>query len=156
VIEPFETDDDHDRRYALGVDGLVGRFNAAGVVEAADVHAARRIQALAGESDDDVGLAVALAVRSLRHGSVCLDLPSLATEPLPDGLAWPGDDWVGRVAASRVAEAGVVRVEDGVVYLDRYWREECQVRDDLVARLALPAPAVDERRLAALAPVLFP
>jgi len=156
VIEPFETDDDHDRRYALGVDGLVGRFNAAGVVEAADVHAARRIQALAGESDDDVGLAVALAVRSLRHGSVCLDLPSLVTEPLPGGLAWPGDDWVGRVAASRVAEAGVVRVEDGVVYLDRYWREECQVRDDLVARLALPAPAVDERRLAALAPVLFP
>jgi exodeoxyribonuclease V alpha subunit len=156
VIDPFETEDDHDRRYALTLDGLVGRFNAAGVVEAADAHAARRIQALAGETDDEVGLAVAFAVRSLRHGSVCLDLPSLTAEPLPGDLAWPGGDWVGRLAASRVSQAGVVRVEDGVVYLDRYWREECQVRDDLVARLALPAPAVDEQRLAVLAPVLFP
>jgi exodeoxyribonuclease V alpha subunit len=156
VIDPFETEDDHDRRFALTLDGLVGRFNAAGVVEAADAHAARRIQALAGETDDEVGLAVAFAVRSLRHGSVCLDLPSLTAEPLPGDLAWPDGDWVGRLAASRVSQAGVVRVEDRVVYLDRYWREECQVRDDLVARLALPPPAVDEQRLAALAPVLFP
>jgi exodeoxyribonuclease V alpha subunit len=156
MIEPFETDDPRDRRFALGLDGVLGRFNAAGVVEAADVHAARRIQALAGEPDDEVGLAVALAVRSLRHGSVCLDLPEAAAEPLPTGVVWPAAGWVDRVAASRVAQAGVVRVEAGLLYLDRYWREECQVRDDLVARLSLPPPSVDEGRLAALAPVLFP
>ena len=156
MIEPYESDDPHDRRYALGLTGLLGRFNAGGVLEAADVHAARRIQALATEPDDEVALALALAVRAVRHGSVCLDLPSLAEEPLPDGLAWPASGWSDRVADSRIAQAGVVRVEGGVVYLDRYWREECQVRDDLVARLALPPPTVDEARLATLAPVLFP
>lgn len=155
MIEPFETEDSHDRRFALGLSGVLGRFNASGVVEAADVHAARRIQALAAEPDDDVALAVALAVRSLRHGSVCLALPGLTAEPLPQGLAWPGDGWVDRVAASRVAQAGVVRVENGVLYLDRYWREECQVRDDLVSRLSLPPPEVDEARLQTVARVLF-
>jgi exodeoxyribonuclease V alpha subunit len=155
MIEPFETEDPRDRRFALGADGVLGRFNASGVIEASDVHTARRIQALAAEPDDEVALAVALAVRSLRHGSVCLELPGLTAEALPDGLAWPGDGWVDRVAASRVSQAGVVRVEDGVLYLDRYWREECQVRDDLVARLSLPPPAVDEARLEAVARVLF-
>jgi exodeoxyribonuclease V alpha subunit len=156
MIEPFESEDVHDRRYARGVPGLLGRFNAAGVLEAADVHTARRIQALAAEPDDEIALAVGLAVRSLRHGSVCLDLPALAAEPLPHGLSWPGGDWVERVRASRVALSGVVRVEEAVVYLDRYWREERQVRDDLAARLELPPPAVDETRLEALAGTLFP
>jgi exodeoxyribonuclease V alpha subunit len=136
--------------------GLLGSFNAAGVIEAADAHTAHRIQALAVEPDDEVALAVALAVRSLRHGSVCLDLAALPTEPLPDGLSWPADGWADRVGTSRVAEAGVLRVEGGRVYLDRYWREECQVRDDLVARLSLPPPPVDRARLAALGEILFP
>jgi exodeoxyribonuclease V alpha subunit len=155
VIEPFETEDPHDRRYALGLSGVLGRFNAAGVVEASDVHVARRIQALAAEPDDEVSLAVALAVRSLRLGSVCLELMGLTDEPLPEGLAWPADGWLDRVAASRVAQAGVLRVEDDVLYLDRYWREECQVRDDLTARLSLPRPAVDESRLESLSAALF-
>jgi exodeoxyribonuclease V alpha subunit len=156
MIEAFETDDPRDRRLALGRTGVLGRFNAAGVVEASDVHAAHRICTLAGEPDEEVALAVALAVRSLRHGSVCLDVAAVSAEGLPGGLAWPGDGWAERVAASRVGQAGVVRVEHGVLYLDRYWREECQVRDDLVARLALSPPPVDEARLESLAPVLFP
>ncbi|MBO0845666.1 MAG: AAA family ATPase, partial [Nocardioides sp.] len=156
MIEPFETDDPHDRRFGLGLTGVLGRFNQAGVVEASDAHTARRIQTLAGEPDDDAALALALAVRSLRHGSVCVDLDTLVGEPLPDGLRWPETGWSDRVAASQVSRAGVLRVEDSVVYLDRYWREECQVRDDLVARLTLPPPTVDVRRLEALAPVLFP
>ncbi|HEY3531322.1 MAG TPA: exodeoxyribonuclease V subunit alpha [Nocardioides sp.] len=155
MIEPFATDDPRDRRYALGMTGVLGRFNAAGVVEAADVHAAHRIRTLAAEPDDDVALAVALAVRSLRHGSVCLDMAGLTSDPLPDGLAWPGREWLDKVAASSIARAGVVRVEDGVLYLDRYWREECQVRDDLVARLSLPPPVVDDSRLEVLAATFF-
>ena len=54
MIEPFETDDPRDRRFALGMSGVLGRFNEAGVIEAADAHTARRIQTLAGEPDDDV------------------------------------------------------------------------------------------------------
>jgi exodeoxyribonuclease V alpha subunit len=155
MIEPFEAEDPYDRRLALARTGLLTRFNAAGVVEASDVHAAQRIQALAAEPDDEVALAVALAVRSLRHGSVCLELGGLAEETLPDGLAWPSGDWVERVAASTLARSGVVRVEGDVVYLDRYWREECQVCDDIAARLSLPAPVVDVGRLETLARSLF-
>src|SRR3954453_6188497 len=128
MTESFETDDPRDRRLALGVTGVLGRFNAAGVIEAADVHTARRIQALADEPDDDVALALALAVRSLRHGSVCLDLADLLTEVARGGLSCPGPGWADRVGSSRLAEAGVLRVEGSVTYLDRYWREECQVR----------------------------
>ena len=156
MIEPFETDDPRDRRLALGVTGLLGRFNTAGVIEAADAHTARRVQVLAAEPDDEVALALALTVRSLRHGSVCLDLDDLTSEALPGGLAWPTEGWVDRVGSSRLAEAGVLRVEGSVAYLDRYWREECQVRDDLEARLSLVPPVVDGARLEALAPVLFP
>jgi exodeoxyribonuclease V alpha subunit len=87
---------------------------------------------------------------------VCLDLADLVAEVLPSGLSWPGGDWVQRVGASRLTAAGVLRAEGSVTYLDRYWREECQVRDDLAARLALPPPVVDDARLATLAPVLFP
>jgi exodeoxyribonuclease V alpha subunit len=155
MIEPFETEDPRDRRFALGVGGVLGAFNAAGVVESSDAHAARRIQALTDEPDDEVALAVALAVRSLRHGSVCLGLAGVTDEPLPADLAWPRGTWTERVAASKVAQAGVVRVEGGLLYLDRYWREECQVRDDLVARLSLPSPVVDVRRLESVARTLF-
>ncbi|MDX6358102.1 MAG: exodeoxyribonuclease alpha subunit [Nocardioidaceae bacterium] len=156
MIEPFETDDAHDRRFARDVGGVLGRFNAAGVLEAADAHTARRVQALTGESDDDAALALAFTVRSVRHGSVCLDLDELVADGLPTGLAWPRAGWAGRVGASRLAHAGVLRVEGSVAYLDRYWREECQVRDDLVGRLDLAPPEVDGDRLDALAPVLFP
>jgi exodeoxyribonuclease V alpha subunit len=156
MIEPFETDDPHDRRYARCAEGMLGSFNAAGVIEAADAHTARRISQLAGEPDDDASLALALTVRSVRHGSVCVDLDDLAGSELPTGLAWPGVGWADRVGASRLAEAGVLRVEGSVAYLDRYWREECQVRDDLVARLGLAPPTVDDAKLDALAPVLFP
>jgi exodeoxyribonuclease V alpha subunit len=71
-------------------------------------------------------------------------------------LEWPDADWVDRVRASRLTQVGVLRAEGSVSYLDRYWREECQVRDDLVARLGLLPPVVDDARLEALAPVLFP
>jgi exodeoxyribonuclease V alpha subunit len=156
LVEPFETDDPHDRRFALGTAGLLGRFNAAGVLEASDVHAATRIQALAEEPDDEVALALACVVRQLRHGSVCLDLAAVVADPLPDGLAWPAAGWHGRVADSRIGSSGVLRVEGTVAYLDRYWREECQVRDDVVARLALTPPPAHEAGLATLASELFP
>ena len=125
---------------------MLGRFNAAGVIEAADAHTARRIQALAGEPDDEVALALALTVRSLRHGSVCLDLGDLVAEALPDGPGVAGR----RLGRPGRAPAGWRRPvccgsRAAVTYLDRYWREECQVRDDLAARLAL-ATARGRRR----------
>ena len=64
-------------RIALHAGPLLAPFNAAGVLAAADVHVARRLGRLAGEGDERVLLAVALAVRAVRAGSVCVDLDDL-------------------------------------------------------------------------------
>ena len=49
-------------------------FQDAGVLTLADVHTAVQVCRLGGEPDERVRLALALAVRALRHGSVCLEL----------------------------------------------------------------------------------
>jgi len=162
VYQLWETDDPHDARFALGADGLLADFNRAGVLTAADVHVATRAGELVGEERDDVRLALALAVRAARHGSVCVDLAALV-ESAGDGqeLPWPRGDggpdgWLQRVASGPLAERSVVQVSAGLLYLDRYWREEGQVRDHLLSRLQAPAPAVDEQPLRASAERLFP
>ncbi|WP_423464316.1 exodeoxyribonuclease V subunit alpha [Promicromonospora sp. MS192] len=168
AIERWTSDDPHDARRALGATGLLRTFNDAGVLTAADVHVARRTADAAGEDDETVRLAVALAVRAVRQGSVCVDLGGFDDGGVPDSasvgagaddtpLPWPAaDGWLDRVAASPLAERSVVRADLGLLYLDRYWREERQVRDDLVARLASPAPAVDDALLEDSAARLFP
>jgi exodeoxyribonuclease V alpha subunit len=149
MTELFEPVDEHDWRLAAGADGLLATFNEAGVLTSADVHVATRVGALGGEGDERVLLAVALTVRAVRRGSVCLDLATV-TATAPD-LPWP-EQWP--IADSPLVHAGVVRWERGLLYLDRYHRLESQVHDDLAARLALAPPSVDEARLeAALANV---
>ena len=78
MIERFEPTDAHDRRLVPGLGGLLGAFNAAGVLAAADVHTALRLGELVDEDDERLRLGVALAVRAARHGSVCVDLTCLA------------------------------------------------------------------------------
>ncbi|MGB0101577.1 MAG: AAA family ATPase, partial [Nocardioides sp.] len=153
MSELFEPVDDHDWRLAQAADGLLRAFNEAGVLTSSDVHVAARLGALGDEDDQRVLLAVALAVRAVRRGSVCLDLATVAATA-PD-LAWPEPaDWVAAIEASPLVAAGVVRWEHDLLYLDRYHRLETQVHDDLAARLALAPPEVDEERLvAALAQV---
>ena len=80
-------DDPYDARFARGATGVLAAFNAAGVLEPADVHVAVRISRLGGETADDVVLALALAVRGVRLGSVCVDLRAvkgtvLGAEPI--------------------------------------------------------------------------
>ena len=166
------TVDAFDARLALGARGLLADFNTAGVLASADVHVARRLGALAGEADDRVLLAVALAVRAVRSGSVCVVLddvaaatPAEAGEPgglgapgavaaqeaaAPDAAAdlpWPEPDaWRRAVEASPLVAVGPhgpadrpVRLVDGRLYLDRYWRDEQTVRAEVDARLTRPA-----------------
>jgi exodeoxyribonuclease V alpha subunit len=155
MIERWESEDPRDARLALGATGRLRDFNRAGVLTAADVHVATRTAELAGETSDDVRLAVALAVRAARLGSVCVDLAALPAQD--ETLPWPvADGWLERVAASPLVSASVVQVDGDLLYLDRYHREEGQVRDDLLDRLAAPPPVVDEARLAAGAERLFP
>ncbi|WP_305783992.1 exodeoxyribonuclease V subunit alpha [Symbioplanes lichenis] len=184
--------------------GLLQVFNVAGILDLADVHTADRVARLGGETDDGVRLAVALTVRALRLGSVCLDLPRVhlttVTEepvalPWPEPESWlaacrrsplvacdsaPGD---GNPLAARGNAPGdgnplaafdgapgtspgvgrpldragrPLRLVGDLLYLDRYWRQEDQVRHELLTRAAGPGPDADPDRLRADLDRLFP
>ncbi|MDF1605315.1 exodeoxyribonuclease V subunit alpha [Nocardioides sp. YIM 152315] len=153
MTELFEPVGDHDWRIATGASGLLATYNAAGVLTASDVHVAQRLGVLGGEDDERVLLAVALAVRAVRRGSVCLDLDTVAATA-PELDRPDRDEWVPAIEASPLVAAGALRWELGLLYLDRYHRLETQVHDDLEARLAQAPPDVDQARLeAALARV---
>ena len=66
-----------DVRRALAAPGLLREFNDIGVLAAADVHVAARLAELAGEADEAVALAAALAVRAPRLGHVYVDLATI-------------------------------------------------------------------------------
>ena len=153
-----------DVEVAVGATGLLREFNEAGVLDIADVHVAQRLTTLGAEADESVALAVALAVRALRGGSVCVDLQTVAADADCPELPWPEPaSWLAAVRASTLAgEPPVLRLyDDRLLYLDRYWREEQQVCADLLALSVsaettdLPAcerlfpPGFDEQREAA-------
>jgi exodeoxyribonuclease V alpha subunit len=139
----FEPSGPHDRRLAQRAEGLLRIANQAGLLTAADVHTATRVAALAEEDDEHVTLALALATHAVGSGSTCLDLSRAADPGVP--LDWPEPEaWLAAVGASRLAAAGVLRVEHGLVYLARYHEQEVQVAADLEAREQLPRPAVDQ------------
>ena len=146
-----------DARLALGATGLLRVFNEAGVLSAADVHVAQRLGRLGSESDEAVLLAVAFAARAPRLAHVCSDLATVRERvaldtdlPIDVGsLPWP-ERWVEAVARSPlVAGDGPLRLAATRLYLDRYWREERQVADDVRARGPLEAVDVDEALLSA-------
>ena len=97
--------------------------------EPADIHVAQRLTALAEETSPEVTLAVQLAVRALRGGSVCVDLRAAAAD-----FGLTADDWLTAVAASPLAGTPpVLRLLGDLLYLDRYWLEEEQVCADVLA-----------------------
>lgn len=146
-VEPVDT---ATWRRAVGATGLLAVFNEAAVIDAADVLVAQRLSALAKEDDERVMLALALVVRGLRAGSVCLDLRSVEAQVDVADLPWPSvDGWLAAVWASPLLEAHVLRRQEHLLYLDRYWREEEQVADDLRAMVSRGAvvSAADVERL---------
>ncbi len=146
MIEPFETDDPRDRRLALGLSGVLGRFNAAGVIEAADAHTARRIQSLARRARRRRRRLRARAGRALAAPRVGVPRPAPSSPPsrCPAGLAWPGSGWIdrGRGKPAR-ARPACCASRAAVAYLDRYWREECQVAT--TSSRGSPSPAGGRR-----------
>ena len=155
MTELFEPLDAADPRLAVNAGGLLAAFNEAGLLTAADVHVARRLTALAGDSDELVALAVALATTVVPRGSVGADLA--AVRDLAPDLPWPdARAWLDAVADSAIVEQGGLRLAHGLVYLDRYHRLEEQVFDDLTERANRPAPAVDDAALATALVRVFP
>lgn len=152
-----EVEDSVHWRLASGATGLLRTFNEAEVIEAADVHVAQRLTTLAAEGDETVALAVALAVRAVRGGSVCVDLDTVASEPLTEHLPWPEvPQWLAALRVSPLLGSSVLRLyRDHLLYLDRYWREEEQVCVDLLALSAAKVP-VDAAASAAGLDRIFP
>jgi len=171
--------DPYDVRLALGATGSLRAFNQAGVLTSADVHVASRLGRLAQEHEERVLLAVALAVRGVRLGSVCVDLPGLRETVTSDddsgtdldALPWPDPrEWLEVTAASSLVAVGdsvvpapssqqtghPLRLVGSLLYLDRYWRQEQLVREELDARASRVGPPVDADALRAGLARLFP
>ncbi|BBX48059.1 exodeoxyribonuclease V subunit alpha [Mycobacterium cookii] len=123
-----------DVELAVGTSGLLAAFNEAGVLDVSDVRVADRICFLGKESDERVALAVALLVRGLRGGSVCIELETIASDIGVDDLPCPEPGvWLAVVRDSALLGSVLHLYDDRLLYLDRYWREEKQVCDDLLA-----------------------
>ncbi|MCM6772260.1 exodeoxyribonuclease V subunit alpha [Nocardia sp. CDC159] len=161
--------------------GLLRTFNAAGILSAADVHVALRLGRLGREDCEAVLLATALAVRAVRSGSVCLELPRMhdigvdgegfdADDPEaidPATLPWPEVDAVlTALRASPLVQGSpagplrplrLVEPEGGapLLYLDRYYRQEQTIRDALTARAATH-PLIDPKTVREQLDRLFP
>jgi exodeoxyribonuclease V alpha subunit len=150
-----------DVRRSVRAPGILRAFNDAGVLTAADVHVARRLVELTGPfpADDGAGadavlLGVALAVRAPRLGHVCVDVGTARravsaeveaeTGVDPDALPWPEPDpWLDALAAHAAIATGPgdagdvprpLRLAGSRLYLDRYWRLEQRIIDEVRAR----------------------
>ena len=125
-----------DWRRSSTASGVLREFNDAGVLESSDVLVAQRITSLAKETDERVALAIAFAVRAVRGGSVCVDLGTVREQiGAAVDLPWPEPaDWSAAVSASVLAaDPPVLHLDAGLLYLDRYWIEECRVAEDVLA-----------------------
>jgi exodeoxyribonuclease V alpha subunit len=161
MTETVLSRDPRDRRLALAATGALRTFNEADVLSAADVHVATRLGDVLDEHGEQVLLATALAVRAVRAGSICVDLATVSGLPLesPEDqpLPWPEPAaWIEAVGRSPLVREEMLRLVGSRLYLDRYWREEGQVCDDLVARLRRTPPDVDEAALDAGLLRVFP
>ncbi len=144
-----------DWRRSVSATGLLREFNDAGVLEASDVLVAQRLTQLAKEENELVALALAFVVRAVRGGSVCLDLAGVAQQVGEPDLPWPDPkQWLDAVSASVLAgDPPVLHVDisggEALLYLDRYWIEECRVAEDVLALAgsARTGPMPDVHRL---------
>ena len=137
-----------------------------------DVHTARGLGRIVGETDETVLLAAALTVRALRLGSVCLELERQRDDVFDTGeeavdasdLTWPDlDTWIAACTRSRMIAVGAeaaggrpLRWVDGLLYLERYWQQEELLRRQLQERGQAEPPTVDQGGLAAALERLFP
>lgn len=153
----------------VSAQGVLARFNEAGILEAPDVHTAQLVARTAGEHDPAVLLGAALTMRALRAGSVCLpirrvrrlaqffvrdDDAQAGLAPQLDELGWPDPDrWLAALAASSLVgdehsgpNEHPLRLVDEALYLERYWHDEESITAALLGRCG-PFPDVDEARL---------
>ena len=148
--------------------GMLRDVHEWGLLSWGDVHVAQKVSHLYGESDQSVQLALALATRSLREGSTCVELDRMAEarfEPI-DGREseipeqwWPPlQAWREAIAASPLVNVGTeppgdrpLRLAGQRLYLERYWQQESTVAAELTARRTVSGPVPDLSALASVA-----
>lgn len=133
--------------------GTMADFLAAGIISTVDFHTAERLAWHAGEHDSELPrLALALTMRALRQGSVCLDMDTAHTlgseTENPEGvdLAWPSSaELLAALRSSPLVTVGTgpgqgrpLRLVGTVTYLERYWAAEREVEALLTNRSAPP------------------
>ena len=120
---------------AQAASGLLAVFNRAGVLNPADVHTAETVCRIGQDIDERVQLALAMTVRALRNGSVCIDLRTVHTTAFDEAesaidiaeLPWPEPDvWIKACEASPLVANGAdqpggrpLRLAGGLLYLER-------------------------------------
>ncbi|TNC44651.1 exodeoxyribonuclease V subunit alpha [Mumia zhuanghuii] len=145
---------------SITAEGRLQILNEAGFLDGSDCVVTARICRQLGEDvGGDAALALAFAVRAVRDGSTALSLDSVAaltadldeegdvdSEPPTVGgtvaLPEPGA-WLDTVRSSALVAAGVLRVDLGLVYLDRYHADERLIADALRSRRAAAVRPVD-------------
>jgi len=165
--ETLDLLDERAPELALAASGLLAEFNRAGVLVAADVHVARTLAELAGVDQEEVLLAVALAVRAPRLGHVFVDLAGAEGAVMVEGhdrpLPWPGAaTWAAQLAgceelvATTHGQRRPLRLDGTRLYLDRYWQEENTLADSLKALAEMPLRQLELGDLRAGTLRLFP
>lgn len=159
---------------ALRASGILGRANAAGLLDAAEVHVVRRLVRMSGAPVSETAqLAAALAVRAVRQGSTCLALDDIdtrsdATDPAGGDVApiemGPVADTVTALLASPLVTGSgdgplqpmvLVDSDDGpLLYLHRYFAQEQTIRSVLDQR-AGGAPEVSTGAVLAAVDAVF-
>jgi exodeoxyribonuclease V alpha subunit len=136
--------------------GSLAPFVAAGVLTDADVRLAERLGRIGDDDTHDVLLGAALALRAPRFGHVCVELDRVAERVAiegravdPDELLWPDPtDWQRALDASPLVRGAgpgetPLVLDQGRLYLDRYWQFEQRLADALLGRAAERVDGVD-------------
>jgi exodeoxyribonuclease V alpha subunit len=155
---------------SLGERLSLPRLRQQGVLAAVDVHFARVVTRLGDTNDPLVQLGAAMASRAPRFGHVCLELSraddDVRLEPVegraPVKIPWPDPErWRATLAASSVVGDGAgaptpLVLQGDRLYLERYWRYQERLVDQLAARCSDVVPVQDAAALREGLVRLFP
>jgi exodeoxyribonuclease V alpha subunit len=148
--------------------GSLAPFVTAGVLTDADIRLAERLGRIGGDDTHDVLLGAALALRAPRFGHVCVELDRVAERVAiegraadPDELSWPHPTaWQRALDASPLVRGAgpgetPLVLDQGRLYLDRYWQYEQRLADALLGRAAERVHGVDPGALRSWLEQLF-
>ncbi|HNU02183.1 MAG: exodeoxyribonuclease V subunit alpha [Acidobacteria bacterium] len=137
------------------MDAVAERILADPRFQEIDRHFARLIAGLDPAADEVLPVAAALVSRARAEGHICLDLEAAAGElaaAWPEAAAWGGGDaWARRLAACRPVggpgEWTPLVMDNGRLYLHRYWRHERALAERLLALAGEPPAEAEDPRL---------